>query len=260
MVLTYAVCNVPVMPLRSEPSHRAEQTSQLLFGEKAEVLEIDNNEWARVRCFWDDYIGWCKASQLSFISRKEYGKTAKFLAASHSGKLLFEEAEMQLPLGAEIHLKSGKVTAGFFHGKFKGKRYSVKKLNIAAANLKQTAMLYMNAPYQWGGRSVSGIDCSGLSQMVYKLCGQKLQRDAWQQALAGETVDFLQNARCGDLAFFDNAEGKITHVGMLLDEATIIHATEIAGRVVIDRIDPGGIISTTLKKRTHNLRLVKRFF
>lgn len=261
MVLTYANCNVPVLPLRNEPSHRSEQVSQLLFGEKAEILEVDNHEWARIRVFWDDYIGWCKISQLSFLSRKEYGRPAKFITASHTGKIIFDHAEMQLPLGSELFgIKSGKLAAGFFHGKFKGKKLSVKKLEITEAHIKAAALQYMNAPYQWGGRSVMGIDCSGLTQMAYKLCGAKLLRDASQQALEGETVDFLQNARAGDLAFFDNEEGNIVHVGILLDEATIIHATEMAGRVVIDRIDPGGIISSTLKKRTHNLRLVKRYF
>jgi gamma-D-glutamyl-L-lysine dipeptidyl-peptidase len=261
MVLTFANCNVPVMPLRSEPSHRSEQVSQLLFGEKVEVLGIDNHEWARIRVFWDDYIGWCKVSQLSFLNRKEFGRASKFITASHTGKIIFSDAEMQLPLGAELFgIKSGKLDAGFFHGKFKGKKHTIKKLQINEVAIKAAALQYTNAPYQWGGRSVLGIDCSGLTQMAYKLCGFKLLRDASQQAQEGETVDFLQNARAGDLAFFDNEEGKITHVGILLDEATIIHATDTAGRVVTDRIDPGGIISTTLKKRTHNLRLVKRYF
>jgi cell wall-associated NlpC family hydrolase len=118
----------------------------------------------------------------------------------------------------------------------------------------------MNAPYQWGGRSIAGVYCSGLTQMAFKLCNRKLPRDASQQALEGETVDFLQHGQCGDLAFFDNPDGKINHVGILLDNQSIIHATDAAGRVVIDKIDPGGIISTMFRKRTHNLRMVRRYF
>lgn len=259
MILTYARCNVSVMPLRSEPSHRAEQTSQMLFGEKAEVMELEN-EWARIRCNWDDYEGWCKASQLSFIHQKEHRKPTKFLSVKNHNKILFEDSEMWLPTGSDLPgISAGKITAGFFHGKFKGRKTPVKKLEFSEDHIRHTVLSYMHAPYQWGGRTVAGIDCSGLTQMAYKMCGIKIPRDAAQQALEGETLDFLQNARCGDLAFFDNAEGRIVHVGMLLDAATIVHATEVAGRVVMDRIDPGGIISTCLKKRTHNLRLVKRY-
>jgi cell wall-associated NlpC family hydrolase len=167
---------------------------------------------------------------------------------------------MWLPAGADLPgISAGKITAGFFHGKFKGRKMPVKKLAFSEEYIKHTALSYMHAPYQWGGRTIAGIDCSGLTQMVYKMCGIPIPRDASQQALEGETLDFLQNGRCGDLAFFDNAEGKIVHVGMLLDNATIVHATEVAGRVVMDRIDPGGIISTCLRKRTHNLRVVKRY-
>lgn len=92
------------------------------------------------------------------------------------------------------------------------------------------------------------------------MCGMAIPRDASQQAKEGTGVDFLQHAQCGDLAFFDNSEGKIVHVGILLDNHTIIHATETSGRVVIDRIDQEGIISVKLKKRTHHLRFVKRMF
>lgn len=258
MVLSFAYCNVAVLPLRFDPSHRAEQVSQLLFGERAEVLEVNDKDWARIRCEWDSYEGWCKVSQLSYISRKEYRKEPKYMSARHTDKIQFEEGEMWLPMGCD--LKSGKINVGKEKGKFKGKKIAYKDLQMDCERIKAAAYTYLHAPYQWGGRSVAGIDCSGLTQMVFKVCGKQLMRDAAQQATEGETVDFLQHGRCGDLAFFDNAEGKIVHVGILLDHDTIIHATETSGCVTIDRIDQGGIISTTLRKRTHQLRLVKRYF
>lgn len=260
MVLAYSFCNVSVMPVRSEPSHKAEQVNQLLFGERAEVLEVNDKDWARIRGEWDDYEGWCKISQLTFITFKEYRKSVRNLCTKHTNRLIFDDSEMILPLGSELlGLKHSKILLANKDGKFKGKKINFKKAELDCDSLKDWALQYMHAPYQWGGRSILGIDCSGLSQMAYKMCGKRIPRDASQQAMEGDDVDFLQNSRCGDLAFFDNAEGNIIHVGIILDNQTIIHAADSIGRVVIDRIDQGGIISIQLKKRTHNLRMVKRY-
>jgi len=259
MVLAYAYCNVPIMPVRSEPSHKAEQVTQLLYGEKAEVQEVNNKDWAKICCAWDDYEGWCKLSQLKVVQKKEYRKETKYLSANHTGKLIMPEQEMLLPLGSELmSMRGGSMVPVNEPGKFKGKKLTIKKSIADFDSLKAAAMKYLHAPYLWGGRSAAGIDCSGLTQMVFKLCNHKLPRDASQQAQVGQLVDFLQHAACGDLAFFDEKDGKINHVGMLLDNQTIIHATEASGRVVIDRIDQGGIISVSLKRRTHNLRMVRK--
>lgn len=261
MILAYAFCNTSIAPIRKEPSHKAEQVTQLLFGEKAEVLEINENDWAKIRVDWDDYEGWCKAGQLALVPKKEYRKELRYMAASQNDKLVFESSETWLPLGAELRaLKAGKITVCGKAGKYKGKKLTLAKTTLNGDAIKEAAFKYMNAPYLWGGRSYAGIDCSGLTQMAFKLCGKMILRDADQQATQGEHVDFLQHAQCGDLAFFDNAEGKIVHVGILLDERTILHATDTTGRVIIDKIDQGGIISTYLRKRTHNLRLLQRYF
>jgi hypothetical protein len=193
------------------------------------------------------------------VQKNEYRKEVKYLSANHSGKLIMPEGEILLPLGSDlISMKGGKLVPVNEPGKFKGKKLNIKKTIISREALREAAMKYLHAPYLWGGRSVAGIDCSGLTQMAFKLCNHKLPRDASQQALVGELVDFLQHAECGDLAFFEEKEGKINHVGILLDSQTIIHATDAAGRVVIDRIDQGGIISVSLKRRTHNLRMVRK--
>jgi cell wall-associated NlpC family hydrolase len=259
--LAYAYCNVSLMPVRSEPVHSSEMVTQVLFGEKLEILDVNNKEWARIHCAWDGYEGWCRMSQLTIIQKKEYHKAVKYFAGSHKDKLALAEGEMWLPMGSELSwLKSSKLKPVREAGKFKGKKINIKDTSLNCDTLRAAAMHYLNAPYLWGGRSLAGVDCSGLTQMAFKLCNHHILRDASQQATEGDVVDFLQNARCGDLAFFEEKEGKINHVGLLLDNQNIIHATETTGRVVIDRIDQGGIISVTLKKRTHHLRMVRRMF
>jgi gamma-D-glutamyl-L-lysine dipeptidyl-peptidase len=261
MVLGYSYCNVPVLPVRKEPFHTAEQTTQMLFGEKAEIQQTNNRDWAKIRCAWDDYEGWCKLSQLTVIQKKEYRKDAKYISGDATGRLIMPQNELLLPVGSELHgMKSGSIKVGNETGKFKGTKIKNGVTELSCANLSQLAKLYLHTPYLWGGRSTWGIDCSGFTQMAYKLCNHRLLRDASQQATQGELVDFLVHGKCGDLAFFDEKEGHINHVGMLLDNETIIHATDSTGRVVIDRIDQHGIISIALKKRTHQLRMVRRMF
>jgi cell wall-associated NlpC family hydrolase len=89
---------------------------------------------------------------------------------------------------------------------------------------------------------------------VFKFFGIKLLRDAYLQAAQGEEVMNLNVANAGDLAFFENDEGRITHVGILLNDKEIIHAS---GKVRIDKIDEEGII-TAEGKRTHKLHSIKR--
>ena len=122
-------------------------------------------------------------------------------------------------------------------------------------HLVETALLYLNAPYLWGGKTPFGIDCSGFTQMVYKLNGHRLKRDASQQATQGEALSFIEESEPGDLAFFDNAEGAITHVGIIMKDHYIIHAH---GKVRIDRIDHTGIFNYEKRTHTHKLRVIKR--
>lgn len=258
MVLSYAVCGVCVATMRKEANHRAASVSQLLFGERLEIIDIKDDYWALVRGFADDYEGWCLLGQLNIISKKAFQKEAKYIVNAQGAKLFSDSFEM--PLFAGSMLRTGSIIAQNERQKFKGRKIEILSLEASAENVKKIAVSFLNTPYLWAGRTLQGIDCSGLSQIVLRLNGVQIARDASQQALQGDTISFLQESRCGDLAFFANAEGKINHVGIILDEQHIIHATETSGVVVIDKIDQEGIVSLALRKRTHTLRLIKRYF
>jgi len=233
----------------------------VLFGERMEVLAEDKNGWLQVRCEWDEYEGWARKGQVAIITYKEYRKPLLHYTAGATDIIQVEHGHFALSPGSSLfQMRKRLLKWSYKEFTFKGKKLPIKLAQTSEANVLAFSKMFMGTPYNWGGRSLMGIDCSGLTQVVFKLMNVRIPRDASQQALIGETVGFLQEAQCGDLAFFDNEEGKITHVGILLNDHTIIHATETSGCVVIDPIDNGGIISRQLRMRTHNLRLVKRVF
>jgi hypothetical protein len=251
---------VPVAPLRAEPSHRSEMVSQLLFGEYCELLEYAK-DFLKVRCEYDGYEGWVQRMQLVEINISEETLKAGFVSAYTSEVLVNNESYI-IPHAAPIPIStvSPEINLGGYRIMNLEPTTSFNSSD-AEVNLprliNEYAHRYMGTSYLWGGKSVFGVDCSGFVQQVFKMVGIKLPRDAYQQAVEGELVGFLQEARLGDLAYFDNEEGRITHVGIMLNDHQIIHSS---GYVHIDPIDSQGILHHITKERTHNLRIIKRMF
>lgn len=237
-----ARCVVPVSPMRASAAHRSEIVSQLVYGETCEIIEKENEYWCQVICDYDGYEGWCQRDQLDICASNAESRI--LLSTAWVQRIVLGSGQaMMIPFGSHVELTDNcwnPVTA-----------------ILSEEGLKEIAFKFINTSYLWGGKSVFGIDCSGFVQTVFKFFNISLLRDAWQQAAQGESIGFLEEAGCGDLAFFDNEEGKITHVGMLLNSGEIIHASV---KVRIDRIDNFGIVNTDSGLRTHKLRLIKRYF
>lgn len=252
------VSSVPVAPLRTEPAHKSEMSSQLLFGEKVTFLESNHDGWQKVKVKYDDYEGWIQKGQLITIDEHKFNKTDTILTADWLNEIDFNGYKMCIPMGCSLSAFNSGITPWSKNTvKFKGSQWNIEEAEFSDKLLKQTTYKFLNTTYLWGGKSVFGIDCSGFVQTILKLFNVKVLRDAWQQAESGETVDFLESAKCGDIAFFDNEEGRIVHTGILLNSNEIIHAS---GKVRLDKIDNEGITNQETNERTHQLRIIKRFF
>lgn len=247
--MKYGLCHLSIVPLRLETSDASELVTQVLYGETFKVIEERKN-WSRIRLHFDKYEGWIDNKQFVFTSEEDHQaltKTTPKLVSDLVGMGTTEENQLlALPMGCNV------AVASYLNHTAEGAVVSEK---FPKQHIINTALLYMNAPYLWGGKTPFGIDCSGFTQMCYKLNGYKLLRDASQQATQGEPLSFIEESEPGDLAFFDNAEGNIIHVGIIMEDNYIIHAH---GKVRIDRLDHTGIFNYEQRKHTHKLRVIKR--
>ncbi len=252
----YGICNLSIVPLRIEPCDKSEQVSQLLFGEHFKILEI-RRKWSKIRLSFDNYEGWIDNNQYVNIEESIYtnlensnvplaGELIEF-ATDENQNFLTVTIGSNLPFFNNQNLLLNN-TSYHYEG-------MVFDKILPKESIVEIAYKFLNTPYLWGGKTPFGIDCSGFAQLVYKLCGYKLLREAGQQATQGEVLSFIEESEAGDLAFFDDNEGIITHVGIIMNDNYIIHAY---GKVRIDRIDHSGIFNIDSQKHTHKLRVIKK--
>lgn len=252
--MAYGICNTTQIPLRSTPSEKAEMVSQLLFGETYSVLDHKNN-WMLIQMHYDSYEGWIDKKQhtpapenaVNMLIKKHMSVSIDPISLLK----LHESKALPITFGSNLLVADGDSikTADNFQG-------NKNDINLPQPEkIGHFAMQFLNVSYLWGGRTFFGIDCSGFTQIVFKAAGIRLYRDASQQAAQGHTIDFVEEAQAGDLAFFDNEEGRIIHTGILLGNGKIIHAS---GHVRLDDIDHQGIFNADIQQYTHKLRLLKR--
>jgi hypothetical protein len=250
----FAICNLSAIPMRLEPSDRSEIVSQVLFGEHFEIIE-QVKQWSKIKLHYDAYEGWIDSKQYQIISEENFELLSKEAIILNADLVEYITA----PNNILLPITLGASLSFLYHADINSTNYDFEGLRVSGIkpkdNLVKTAYQYLNSPYLWGGKTPFGIDCSGFTQMVYKLNGYKLLRDASQQSTQGEVLSFIEESEPGDLAFFDNEEGKIIHVGIMLENNYIIHAS---GKVRIDRLDHLGIYNAEINRHTHRLRVIKK--
>ena len=247
--MQYGLCDLSVVALRSEASDTSELISQVLYGEHFKVLE-HRKSWSRIRLGFDKYEGWIDNKQFQFIEELEYKalhKSEPLMAMDLVDFITTQKQHLHpILLGSTLNGLS------YLEHTFEG---TARVGQNDKSKLVETALLYLNTPYLWGGKTPFGIDCSGFVQMVYKLNGFSILRDASQQASQGDALSFIEESEPGDLAFFDNNEGDIIHVGIIMEDHQIIHAH---GKVRIDLLDQSGIYNVDTKTHSHKLRVIKK--
>ncbi|UQB70357.1 C40 family peptidase [Epilithonimonas zeae] len=234
------ICNVSIAPLRADSSDKSEIVSQLLYGESADIIEVKDN-WTKIITHYDNYEAWMDTKQISPVSDELITSRKRNLVKEPFQSTMTESGKVLLSMGSEVNFETTAPTRG-------------RDLSESIVNC---AKEFLNVPYLWGGKSFFGIDCSGFTQIIYKIHGIKIPRDTYQQAELGEALTFIEEAKPGDLAFFENSEGRIIHVGFILADQKIIHAH---GKVRIDSLDSTGIFNKDQNKHTHKLRFIRSYF
>lgn len=256
--MNYGICPLSIVPVRSTPSDKSEMVSQLLFGELLEVLEVKNKQWSKVRCHFDNFVGWVATNQIKAITPSEFEAYQSNFAycLELMQAVMAEHHYLPITLGAQLpnfdgmrfNIENNSYT-------FSGQAVFPADIESNAEFVLKIARRYLFAPYLWGGRSPMGIDSAGFIQVVFKIAGFVLPRETSEQVFSGKAVDFIEESLPGDIAFFENRSGRITHTGIIMPDHKIIHAY---GCVRIDKLDHYGIFDESVSKYTHKLRVIKR--
>ncbi|WP_407482640.1 NlpC/P60 family protein [Elizabethkingia meningoseptica] len=231
------ICNVSVAPVRADKTDKAEIVTEILYGESADILEAQSN-WTKIKMHYDGYEGWVDTKQISPVEDDFLAKRKTHLITEPFQSRVMETGKILLSMGSEVSFETIHAQRGA----------------TVRQSIVETAKEFLNVPYLWGGKSFFGVDCSGFTQLVLKVHDIKIPRDAYQQGEVGEPLSFIEEAQPGDLAFFENSEGRIIHVGFMLENSQIIHAH---GKVRIDTLDSSGIFNKEQNRHTHKLRFIR---
>jgi len=249
--MQYGLGHLSVIPVRETADPTSRMVSQVLYGDSFKIKE-ERKYFSRVEISFDGFEGWIQNNQFKKVSEEDFLTINSLKQPKHNADFLSyvttaDKGLLPVFLGARLDICS------FLNHQCD--EISVSEVQWRKSNLVETALLYLNSPFLAGGKTPFGIDSAGFTQMVYRINGQKLFRTTEKQSAQGEVLSFIEESEAGDLAFFDDAEGNITHVGIILEDNYIIHAS---GCVRIDRLDHTGIFNTNLRNYSHTLRVIKK--
>jgi len=254
----YGICRLPVIPVRDLPSDRSEQVTQLLFGEIYRILEwSENHKWTKIEIAFDGYQGWIDHLQVFGINQAHFNfiqENDSKICLEIVAKILVKNTYINILIGSLLPLGSQELFNMEAQIEFSGVSKSISE-RAGYQFLRDTALKYLNAPYTWGGKTPFGIDCSGFTQMVFKLTGYALRRDAGQQKEQGGAIEKWADRGPGDLIYLEGVGSEVPHVGILLEDDSIIHAS---GKVRIDRLDQTGIFNNELQTYSHSFGRIRR--
>jgi len=245
--MTYGICALSVLPLREAAQHNSALVNEVLYGEFFEIITARKN-WSLVH-LQDKTEGWLENIQITEISKEQYLslKETPQKVSTDLIEFVYQNNQILFPITIGSAVQHSNILGHTFEG-------TVSSGIAEKDKIREMAFMFLNSPYRKGGKTPFGVDASGFVQTVYNLCGIALPNSASAQASVGEVLSFIEESEPGDLAFFDNNEGEIIHVGIILENNYIIHAY---GKVRIDRIDQSGIYNADERTHTHKLRLIK---
>lgn len=264
--MTYGVVNLPVMQIRDNPKHSAQLITQALFGMSLKIIgqNPEKTDWIQVSMDDDKYVGWAKKSDIWFVNQNTYVDwinqnkiiiTEPFINLLNSQNNE-DKSGIRLYLTTRLNTVSDK--GNFYKVKLTGgnKHYSnhefyvpkssaryigknLLPLKITGKDLYEKGKTMISTPYLWGGASPAMTDCSGYTQMLYKVNGYVLPRDADQQQAYTKPIKTIDELKSGDLVFFAENHGKrATHVGLYMGDKKFIHSSVGYGGVAITSFDP----------------------
>jgi cell wall-associated NlpC family hydrolase len=241
---TSLIARASVAPVLREPNLRAEQVSQFVLGETARVLD-HQGDWRRVRLDLDRYEGWIHmgyALETDHEIARGWRETAT--AWSEGAVIRAEDGVVvRLPVRARVGMATPLIDlpdgrrGTILAGRVTGHDRIVARALVVSPDL-WALQTFAGTPYQWGGVTPWGVDCSGLVQTTFLARSVVLPRDAAQQADHGEAIE-PGEIMPGDLLFFAERGDRITHVAIASQGDTLVHSTLACGGLVRESWSPG---------------------